>query len=73
MDAANVSNWIANLSATALQGAILWYLVTKAIPSIVAEFRAEMTAQRQHCDEKFERADRWVKDLIAEIKGKTNA
>lgn len=67
MDAANVSNWIANLSATALQGAILWYLVTKAIPSIVADFRSELAAARTFFREERMAADARTKDMLAAL------
>lgn len=68
MDAANVSNWVSNLSATALQGAILWYLIVKAIPGIVADFRAEIAAERQHCAEELAKAEERTKDFLAAIK-----
>lgn len=64
---ANSINWITNLSATALQGAILWYLIVKAIPNIVADFRSEIAAERAHCKEELAAADARTKDFLATL------
>lgn len=64
MDATTTSSTITNLSAVALQGAILWYLIVKAIPSIVADFRAEIAAERQHCVEELAKADDRAKAMF---------
>lgn len=71
MDA--IPNWVSNLSASALNGAILWYLVTQAIPKIVADFRAEIAAERAHCSEELTKADERAREMIALARGKDGA
>lgn len=79
MDVSNGFNVVSNLSATGVLIWVVWYMLSRAIPDIIkrftdemttarADFRAEISAERDHCREELDRSDQRLLASVQAIK-----